>query len=150
VPYFQSSSSSAVFDDRKNELTRMALPRSGLGLRAHPEPSRANPHQRLGKLTLLHRIGAGSFGEVWKARNTELNRLVVVKIPHAGYLSDGKEDDRFLREARSAAVLRHPGIVPVHEVGHDEGLAYLACDFIEGLTLTDLLKTRRLTFPKTA
>ena len=112
--------------------------------------SRANPHQRLGKLTLLDRVGAGSFGEVWKAHDTELNRLVAVKIPHAGYSSDGNDQDRFLREARSAAALRHPGIVPVHEVGHDEGLAYLACDFIEGLTLTDLLKTRRLTFPKTA
>src|SRR5262249_36878976 len=112
--------------------------------------SRAHPHQRLGKLTLLDRVGAGSFGEVWKARDTELNRLVAVKIPHAGYLSGGKDHDRFLREARSAAGLRHPGIVPVHEVGHDEGLTYLVCDFIEGLTLADLLKARRLTFPETA
>src|SRR5262245_58496587 len=112
--------------------------------------SRADPHQRLGKLTLLDRVGVGSFGEVWKARDTELNRLVAVKIPHAGYLSDGQDQDRFLREARSAAVLRHPGIVPVHEVGHEEGLSYLVSDFIEGLTLTDLLKARRLTFPETA
>jgi WD40 repeat protein/tetratricopeptide (TPR) repeat protein len=113
-------------------------------------PFRTIPHERLGKLTLLERLGAGSFGEVWKARDTELNRLVAVKIPHAGYLSDGANQDRFLREARSAAVLRHPGIVPVHEVGHEEGLSYLVCDFIEGLTLTDLLKARRLTFTETA
>jgi WD40 repeat protein/tetratricopeptide (TPR) repeat protein len=111
---------------------------------------RANPHQRLGKLTLLERVGAGSFGEVWKARDTELNRLVAVKIPHAGHLSDGQDQDRFLREARSAAVLRHPGIVTVHEVGHEEGLSYLVCDFIEGLTLTDLLNARRLTFTEAA
>src|SRR5260370_10206108 len=101
--------------------------------------SRANPHQRLGKLTLLERVGAGSFGEVWKARDTELNRLVAVKIPHAGYLSDGKDQDRFLREARSAAVLRHPGIVPVHEVCHEESLSYLVCDFSAGLTVPLLL-----------
>jgi WD40 repeat protein/tetratricopeptide (TPR) repeat protein len=111
---------------------------------------RACPHQRLGKLTLLDCVGAGSFGEVWKAHDTELNRLVAVKIPHAGYLADGKEEDRFLREARSAAVLRHPGIVPVHEVGHEEGLCYLVCDFIEGLTLADLLKARPLTSNETA
>jgi WD40 repeat protein/tetratricopeptide (TPR) repeat protein len=104
----------------------------------------ANPHQRLGKLTLLERVGAGSFGEVWKARDTELNRLVAVKIPHPSSLADGKNQDRFLREARSAALLRHPGIVPVHEVGHEEGLSYLVCAFIEGLTLADLLKARRL------
>jgi WD40 repeat protein len=110
----------------------------------------ANPHQQLGKLTLLDRVGAGSFGEVWKARDTELNRLVAVKIPHAGYVSFDKDKERFLREARSAAVLRHPGIVPVHEVGHEEGLSYLVCDFIEGLTLADLLKARRLTFTETA
>src|SRR5262245_16028047 len=112
--------------------------------------SRANPHQRLGKLTLLESVGAGSFGEVWKARDTDLNRLVAVKIPHAGYLADGKDQDRFLREARSAAVLRHPGIVPVHEVGQEEGLSYLVCDFIEGLTLSALLKARRLTSTETA
>src|SRR5262249_40378917 len=116
----------------------------------HAARSRANPHRRLGKLTLLDRVGAGSFGEVWKARDTELNRLVAVKIPHAGYLPGGEDQDRFLREARSAAVLRHPGIVPVHEVGHEEGLSYLVYDFIEGLTLTDLLKARRLTFTETA
>src|SRR5260370_39033546 len=68
--------------------------------------SRAIPHQRLGKLTLLDRVGAGSFGEVWKARDTELNRLVAVKIPHAGHHSDGTDQDRFLREARSTAVRR--------------------------------------------
>jgi hypothetical protein len=117
---------------------------------SHAARSCAKMHQRLGKLTLLDRLGAGSFGEVWKARDTELNRLVAVKIPHAGYLADGKDHERFLREARSTAVLRHPGIVPVHEVGHEEGLSYLICDFIEGLTLTDLLKTRRLTFTETA
>lgn len=111
---------------------------------------RSNPLQRLGKLTLLDRVGAGSFGEVWKALDTELDRLVAVKIPHAGYPCDDKDHDRFLREARSAAVLRHPGIVPVHEVGHEEGLSYLVCDFIEGLTLTDLLKSRRLAFSETA
>src|SRR5262249_5280491 len=112
--------------------------------------SRADPHQRLGKFTLLDRVRAGSFGGAWKARDTELNRLVAVEIPHAGYPPDGKDQDRFLREARSAALLRHPGIVPVHEVGHEEGLSYLVCAFIEGLTLTDLLKARRLSFTETA
>src|SRR5262249_33488077 len=62
----------------------------------------------------------------------------------------GKDQDRFLREARSAAVLRHPGIVSVHEVGHEEGLSYLVCDFVEGMTLADLLAARPLTFAETA
>lgn len=108
------------------------------------------PHRQLGKLRLLDRLGAGSFGEVWKAHDTVLNRLVAVKLPHNGYLCEGEDQDRFLREARCAAVLRHPGIVPLHEVGHEEGLSYLVCDFIEGMTLTNLLKARRLTFTETA
>jgi WD40 repeat protein/tetratricopeptide (TPR) repeat protein len=109
-----------------------------------------SPRQRLGKLTLLSRVGAGSFGEVWKAQDTELNRLVAVKIPHAARVPGGADRERFLREARSAAVLRHPGIVPVHEVGHEEGLSYLVSDFVEGMTLAELLAARGLTFAEAA
>src|SRR5260370_38213340 len=63
--------------------------------------SRAIPHQRLGKLTLLDRLGAGPFGEAWKAPDTELNRLVAGKIPHAGHHPDRNDQARLLREAPS-------------------------------------------------
>src|SRR5262245_6241492 len=72
---------------------------------------------RIGKFELLMQVGAGGYGAVWKARDTELGRVVAVKIPHHGRLDTARDMERFLREARSSAQLRHPGIVSVHEVG---------------------------------
>src|SRR5207237_3631836 len=63
----------------------------------------------LGKFQLLERVGVGAFGAVWKARDTELDRIVALKIPHAGLLSSKDDLERFHREARAAAQLRHPG-----------------------------------------
>jgi hypothetical protein len=78
--------------------------------------STASEARPLGKFQLLERVGLGAFGAVWKARDTDLDRLVALKIPHAGLLTAGAELERFHREARAAAQLRHPGVVTVHEV----------------------------------
>jgi WD40 repeat protein/tRNA A-37 threonylcarbamoyl transferase component Bud32 len=106
--------------------------------------------RRLGKFQLLVRVGLGAFGAVWKARDTELDRIVALKIPHAGLLSEPRDLERFHREARAAAQLRHPGIVPVHEVATLDGLPALVADFIDGVSLRDLLGQRRLTFRESA
>jgi WD40 repeat protein/serine/threonine protein kinase len=106
--------------------------------------------RRLGKFQLLERVGVGAFGAVWKARDTELDRVVALKIPHTGLLTADEELERFHREARAAAQLRHPGIVTVHEVVTLEGLPTIVADFIEGVPLKDLLEVRRLTFPEAA
>jgi WD40 repeat protein/tRNA A-37 threonylcarbamoyl transferase component Bud32 len=100
-------------------------------------------HDRIGKFELLERIGQGAFGTVYKARDPELDRVVALKVPRAGQLAEGQEFDRFLREARSAAQLRHPSIVPVHDVGQHDGLPYLVSDFVDGVTLADVLTARR-------
>jgi hypothetical protein len=94
---------------------------------------------------LLDRVGAGGFGSVFKARDTELDRIVAIKVPH-GILVDagGADSDRFLREARSVAQLRHPSIVSLHEVGQHEGVPFLVEDFVDGITLGDLLTGPRL------
>jgi tetratricopeptide (TPR) repeat protein len=109
-----------------------------------PTPTFVRPRVQLGKFQLTQQVGSGAFGAVWKARDPELDRTVAVKIPHAGRMATDQEVQRFLREARSAAQLRHPGIVSVHEVGHDAGVAYLVCDFVDGVSLADLLEIRRL------
>jgi WD40 repeat protein/serine/threonine protein kinase len=104
----------------------------------------------LGKFQLLERVGLGAFGAVWKARDTELDRIVALKIPHTGLLTQAADLERFHREARAAAQLRHPGVVTVHEVVTLEGLPTIVADFIEGVPLKDLLADRRLTFRETA
>jgi WD40 repeat protein len=103
----------------------------------------------IGHLELIERVGIGGFGSVWKARDTTLERTVAVKIPVQGML-DGKEQERFLREARAAAELKHPNIVPVHEVGQHEGLPYIVSDFIRGCNLDDWLTGQQPTMRQAA
>jgi serine/threonine-protein kinase len=101
------------------------------------------PPRTLGKFQLIEMLGAGSFGAVYKARDTQLGRLVAIKIPRGGSLGTAEERQRFLREAKSAAQLKHPHIVPVHDIVHDSGITYLVSDFIEGHTLAQLMAQRR-------
>jgi WD40 repeat protein/tRNA A-37 threonylcarbamoyl transferase component Bud32 len=99
--------------------------------------------QKIGKFELLHVVGQGAFGTVYKAHDPELDRIVAIKVPRAGNLTGPQELDRFLREARSVAQLRHPCIVPVHEVGQVDGIPYLVSEFVQGVTLAALLSSRR-------
>jgi serine/threonine protein kinase len=109
------------------------------------DPANGSP-QRLGRFELTGVVGHGTLGTVFKARDRELDRNVALKVPRAGNLAGPQELDRFLREARSAAQLRHPSIVTVHEVGQHDGLPYLVSDFVQGVTLADLLSARRPVF----
>jgi serine/threonine protein kinase/tetratricopeptide (TPR) repeat protein len=105
---------------------------------------------RLGKFLLQERLGAGACGGVYRALDTELQRTVAVKIPHAGALASAEEKDRFLREARSAAGLRHPGIVAVHDVGESQGVCFLVSELIAGLTLAERLAAGRPSYRESA
>jgi tRNA A-37 threonylcarbamoyl transferase component Bud32 len=107
--------------------------------------SPSDGQRKLGKFELIERIGMGAFGTVYKARDSQLGRIVAIKVPRSGSLA-GKEDlDRFMREARSVAQLRHPSIVSVYDVGQTDDLPYLVSEFVEGLTLADLLTARQRT-----
>lgn len=110
----------------------------------------ANPMTRLGRFQLLERVGQGASGAVWKARDTELDRTVALKIPHAGLLDSEDGVARFAREARAAAQLRHPGVVTVHEVVTVDGRPAIVAEFVTGLTLRDLIKVRPFTFRESA
>ncbi|MFL5240516.1 MAG: protein kinase domain-containing protein [Gemmataceae bacterium] len=110
----------------------------------------AESGRRLGKFELMESVGVGAFGAVYKARDTELDRIVAIKIPRAGALGDSSGGaQRFLREARSVAQLRHPSIVSVHDVGQQDGMPYLVEDFVLGITLADRL-TAHLPSPRDA
>ncbi|MBC8869065.1 MAG: serine/threonine protein kinase [Planctomycetes bacterium] len=98
---------------------------------------------------LLQPVGVGRFGRVWKARDTELDRIVAIKVPRKGQL-DSAETEQFVREARSAAQAEHPHIVTVHEVGRQADSVYIVTDFIEGATLAEWISAQRLTSSEAA
>jgi eukaryotic-like serine/threonine-protein kinase len=99
---------------------------------------------RLGKFELQTQLGVGSFGYVFRARDTELDRIVAVKIQRAGGLASEEEASRFLREARSIAQLKHQGIVALHEIGQtDDGVCFLVTELIEGQSLEVRMSSSR-------
>ncbi|MCE9525828.1 MAG: protein kinase [Planctomycetales bacterium] len=110
---------------------------------------RADSRRTIGHFELLEQVGQGHFGSVWRARDTELQRIVAVKIPRTADLSPA-DKELFLREARTAAKLRHPNIVPVHEVGNDGDTIFIVSDFIPGITLAEQLRIGVPTFQQSA
>ncbi len=101
-----------------------------------------------GRWVLIRALGAGGMGAVWQAWDTELDRAVAIKVMK---LEDaaGEATARFLREARLSARLRHPGIVGVFDVGTVNGRAYLAMDYVDGVSLEqEIEQTRTVTMPE--
>ena len=98
---------------------------------------------KIGPFQILEQLGSGAFGTVWKARDTRLDRWVAIKVPVRRRLPP-TEAEKFLREARAAAQLHHPNIVSVHEVGRDDELIYIVCDYVEGMSLAEWLRINRM------
>jgi tRNA A-37 threonylcarbamoyl transferase component Bud32 len=105
--------------------------------------------RRIAHLELDCLLGTGAFGQVWKARDTKLERTVAVKVAHRGRLLP-QEREALLREARAAAALCHPGIVAVYEVGTEGDLAYIVSEYVPGVSLADRLTAGPLTHREAA
>jgi serine/threonine protein kinase len=93
--------------------------------------------RRIGRFELIETVGIGAHGTVYKARDTQLDRIVAVKVPRVTALPSQSDVDRFLRESRSTAQLKHPSIVSLYDAGQIDGTCYLVSEFVQGATLAD-------------
>jgi serine/threonine protein kinase len=98
-----------------------------------------SPGQRLGPYEITAPLGAGGMGEVFRARDTKLDREVAVKVLPARLAEDEEALARFEREAKAVAALSHPGILAIHDFGREAGTAYAVMELLEGETLRQRL-----------
>jgi predicted ATPase len=103
---------------------------------------------KLGPYELIELLGAGGMGEVYRARDRRLDRIVAIKILPAAFSADRERLHRFEREARSASALNHPNIVTIYELGRDSSCHYIAMELVEGKTLRELLRSGLLPMRK--
>src|SRR5438093_827821 len=99
---------------------------------------------RLGPYEILSSIGAGGMGEVFRARDTRLDREVALKVLPTSVAADVDRLRRFEQEARASAALDHPNILVVHDVGSDNGVPYVISELLEGHTLRHSLDSGAL------
>jgi serine/threonine-protein kinase len=99
---------------------------------------------RFGRYELRERLGAGGMGEVFRARDCELQRDVAIKFLSESCSSDPKRLARFAAEARAASALNHPNILTIHDVGETSGRPFIVMECVEGRTLRHLLQDRPL------
>src|ERR1700693_521184 len=99
-----------------------------------------SPGTRLGPYEILSVLGAGGMGEVYRARDTRLNRVVAIKVLLHHLSSTPQLRERFDREAKPISSLSHPHICPLYDVGHQDGIDYLVMEHLEGETLASRLK----------
>jgi serine/threonine protein kinase len=96
--------------------------------------------KRLGKYEILEEIGRGAFAVVYKGRDTDLDRIVALKVLHSQLTTDPQFVQRFQREARVAANLDHPNIATIYEVNQIGGAYFIAMQFLEGRALSQILE----------
>ena len=95
-----------------------------------------------GEYSLQRELGRGGMGIVYLARDVQLDRDVAIKVLPSHLAASAASRERFLREARTAAGLSHPHIVPIHRVGESGGFVFFVMSYVEGETLGERLRTR--------
>ena len=96
---------------------------------------------RIGRFTLIERVGQGGMGQVWSAWDPQLDRRVALKLLHG---CDGREDERVLREARLMASINHPNVAQIYEVGTQGSRVFIAMEFVSGGTLRQWQRFERV------
>src|ERR1022692_737759 len=105
---------------------------------------------KLGPYEIESPLGAGGMGEVYRARDTRLNRDVAVKILPASFSADPERLQRFAQESRAAAALNHPNILSIYDIGEANGAPYVVSELLEGETLRDRLRNGPLSSTRKA
>ena len=106
----------------------------------HSSPAAAPIPDTVGRYAVEGTLGRGAFGVVCLARDTELNRLVALKLPSEGRFDSRHELEKFVAEARTAAQLEHPGIVTIYDVFHEQGRVVIVQQYIQGQDLRRYLE----------
>jgi len=98
---------------------------------------------QFGPYRVVKQLGRGGMGAVYEARQESLGRKVAVKLLPQAFADDPRRVERFQREARATAMIRHPNIVRVHDVGEAEGTHFYSMDYIEGASLSEVILSAR-------
>jgi len=103
----------------------------------------------LGHFQLVKKIGSGGMGVVYKARDLHLDRFVALKVLPPEKVADPERKLRFVQEAKAASALNHPNIIHIYDIAADEGIDYIAMEFVEGKTLDERITRRGLPLNET-
>jgi predicted ATPase/serine/threonine protein kinase len=112
------------------------------------EQSTLSPGARFGSYQILERLGAGGMGEVYRAKDTRLDREVAIKTLSLDRCSHPEALSRFEQEARAASTLNHPNIVTIYELGKENSTRYIAMELVDGETVRSLLASGPIPFRK--
>ncbi|HSP67688.1 MAG TPA: serine/threonine-protein kinase [Bryobacteraceae bacterium] len=96
----------------------------------------------------LEKLGAGGMGEIWKAQDTRLNRIVAVKVLTSASAGDPERRRRFIQEAQAASALNHPNIITIHDIISEGDAEFMVMEFVQGKTLIDLIPKGGLRVPQ--
>src|SRR5438132_204239 len=91
--------------------------------------------RNLSHYRIVSKLGAGGMGEVWRARDTRLNREVAIKVLPASFANDADRLRRFEQEAQATSALNHPNILTVYDIGTHEGAPYIVAELLDGAEL---------------
>ena len=98
-----------------------------------------SPNTNLSHYRIVSKLGAGGMGEVWRARDTRLDREVAIKLLRASFANDPDRLSRFEQEARATSALNHPNILTIYDIGESDAGRFIVMELVAGRTLRAII-----------